>query len=774
MCKPLPIVWLMFGVLGLSHLPVQGQVIERMGWDYDRADLNWPDWSDPQKSKKQGNFRGANGYLEFDVAIERSNWYELWVGGVPTEWSRNLYVDGKPIFVEGVGSQDDVLPIDQRRRSKVDFKEVNLYLQAGQHTLRFERLGFPGALPSAWQLRLADQQPEQCVAGIITSSRIVPPGHTVTLELTASAYQPVTYQLKLTDQITGKVIDGPSIDIPQSMTPVMQTVQVPLTHEGFYLITAKVNGQSLRPSDMKAGYVLATPLKDDQNRTTSVSDLSLNGLFTDRAVLQRDKPLPVWGKAPSGDTLIVELADQKKSTTADLNGNWHVIFAPMQAGGPHELTVTDSKTIIKRRDILIGEVWLLSGQSNMGGPILQCLGGKEAASHANMPDVRLGFVYGQNESGQIADVGWMQAVAHDGNPNHLKRWIAIHYAFGKALHESLNVPIGLIAANRGGTVISTWVPESSAKNDPAFKAFYDQFWIYNAPANRQNRYLVELASDIRKWKKKLEKTGDGKKPAPPTLKPDMAWRNKPGQHYHSLIEPCAPYAMRGVLWYQGESDSKMAAIYPAKFKRMITDWRKAWGNPNMPFITVQISYGSGRYHKGSPDVDYGAELRQMQLKCASLPDVYMVASHDLMRPADNVHYLDKLPVGRRLALAAQAEIYGKDVLYHGPEFDALSIEGNQARVHFKHAEGGLKIKGEQLNGFAIAGADKQWHWADAKIDGQQVIVTSDQVASPIAVRYGWSGYRNANLFNGVGLPAPTFRTDDWPLASEGVTFNPTD
>ncbi len=750
------------------------QIIERNGWDYDRASLEWPQWVDVQKEKKQGALRGSIGYTEFDVQIPTTGWYELWEGGVPVEWSRSLYVDGKPMFVETIGSPDDVLPLAERRKQKLDFKEINLFLEAGKHTLRFERLGFPGVLPSKWQLRPSSESVSHRILGQVVSPRIVNPGQSVTLEITSSSPKQTNCQIILHEIITGQSVNGPEVELKTSEQPVTQKVEVQLPKSGLYLVTALIDGKKLRPADMKIGYVMATTLEKEKDDQTTITKLSLNGLFTDGVVLQRDKPLPIWGLAPTGQTVTVTLADQSQTTTANEQGHWKVTFKPLSAGGPHTLVATCDTQKITRKDVLVGEVWLLSGQSNMGGPILQCIGGKDAASQANMPNVRLGFVYPNGEAGQMRDVGWMKAVAHDGNPAHVKRWIAIHFAFAKKIHETLNVPVGLIAANRGGTLISTWVPEETAQTDPAYKGFNEQFWEYNAPANRQNRYIVKLVSEVRKWKSKYEKAPADKKPTAPKLRADMSWRNRPGQHYHGLIQPSAPFAMRGVLWYQGESDSKMSAIYPAKFKRLMADWRKAWDEPKLPFITVQISYGSGRFDDGQPGVEFGAEMRQMQLECAKLPDTYMVVSHDLMRPEDNVHYLDKLPVGDRLALAALAEIYGKDIVYQGPMFEKISVDNHKAILHFSHTHGGLKVKGETLNGFSIAGADRQWHWAKAHVDGQTVIVQSDAVAKPVAVRYGWSGYRNANLFNGAGLPAPTFRTDDWPLASDGNEFTSSD
>lgn len=750
----------------------QDQVIARKGWDYDRADLQWPKWSDVSKEKKKGTMYGPNGFTEFDVEIPKDNWYALWIAGVPVEWSRNLYVDGKPIFVESIGTRQDTLPVAERRKKKIDFKEINLYLTAGKHQLRFERLGFPGVLPSRWELRPATGQIDQCIAGTVTSQRVIKPGESIQLEIVGGASEVSQYQLILTEQLTGKVLEGPRVDFPASDQPVTKKVTVILPEKGLYLVTAKTQAKTLRPADMKIGYVMAAPLPDEKTQQ-AVTRLSLNGLFTDRVVLQRDKPLPIWGQAPAGQGVTVNIADQTATTTADVKGDWKVTLKPMSAGGPHKLQVKSAHQTITRSDVKVGEVWLLSGQSNMGGPLLTCIGGKEAAGKANDPDVRLGFVH-QNQQGKtIQNVGWMRAVCPDGNSAHLKRWLGIHFAFGTELHDALNIPIGLIAANRGGTYISTWTPESTMKTDPAFKPFYDQFWQYNTPANRQNRYLVKFAGEVNKWKKKVAKLAEGaKKPTPPKVKPDMPWRNRPGQHYAALIKPIAPFAIRGVLWYQGESDSKMAAVYLAKFQRMVSDWCKAWGEPNLPFITVQISYGSGHFDKGEPGVESGAEMRQMQIECAKQPDIYMVASHDLMRPEDNVHYLDKLPVGHRLALAARKEIYGQDVVYQGPMFHSISIDANKARLHFQHTDGGLKVKGDTLNGFSIAGKDQKWHWAKAKIEGDTVGVSSSQVSNPVAVRYGWSGYRNANLFNGAGLPAPTFRTDDWPLASVGITFKP--
>ena len=749
------------------------ETIARKGWSFDRSKFTWARWSDPKEQKARGALSGAAGWVEYDFTVPKDNWYALWIGGIPYEWDRNIYLDGKPVLCESIATTDDVLSRAEARKRGVNYKEANLYLRAGKHRIRFERLGFPGVLPSAWQLVPATGKPEECLFAEVAGRRIVAPGELVTLSVQGGAKQPTEYQLKLTDRLTNKTYPVGKIAFPASDKPLTRKATLTLPdQEGLYLITAETDGVVLRPADLKAGYVMA--VKDEVKKVESGDPkLALAGLFTDRAVLQRDKPLPIWGKAPPNQEVTVTLADQSAKAVADAHGDWRVTLKPMPAGGPHVLSVTCQDQTLSRRDILVGEVWLLSGQSNMGGPLLTCLGGEDAARKADMPTVRIGCVYGHTD-GLVNNIGWMPAVSK-GDPKNLRRWAGIHFGFGKAIHDALDVPVGLIAANRGGTIISTWTSVPAHKEDDAFRSFYDQYVAYTRPENSELRNINHTIHAISKWRKNVADVPEGKSPPkPPKLQARMRLHNSPGMHYDALIEPCSPYAMRGVLWYQGESDSRMAAIYPKRFACMVKNWRDIWKAPKMPFITVQISYGSGQFDdRPQPGDEKGAEMRDCQLKCSqTMPDVYMVVSQDLMRPEDNVHYLDKLPVGERLANAALAEVYGKDVVYQGPMYSRLSVEGPRARLHFSHTDGGLKSKGDKLKGFSIAGEDRVFHWADAEIDGDTVLVHADAVKHPVAVRYGWSGYRGANLFNGAGLPAPTFRTDDWPLSTEGCDFMP--
>jgi sialate O-acetylesterase len=463
--------------------------------------------------------------------------------------------------------------------------------------------------------------------------------------------------------------------------------------------------------------------------------LQLNGVFGDHAVLQREKPLPVWGWAPPGEEVTVTLAGRTARGVAGPGGRWQVTFAPLAAGGPHELKATlASGAAVVCRDVLIGEVWLFSGQSNMGGPLATCVGGPEAFAAADLPQVRLGLQYGTQSAGtadrRLGPSTWIAA----GRGAPIEKWIGIHFAFGAELHRRLQVPIGLVAANRGGTRISTWTSLAAHHAEPAF-----------APSL--------AAFEVAKTK-------------PPPAKPP-AVRNEPAFLYDELIAPLAPFALRGVLWYQGESDSPYAALYRRRFPVLIRDWRGLWGEPALPFIFAQIAYSEGKPHAGPPVESRQAELREAQALALATEHTAMIVTYDLVRPTDDVHFRDKLPVGERFARAALATVYGVSLEHRGPVFQRVQREDRRLRVHFTHAAG-LHARGGTPGGFILAGADQQWRWAEATLDGETVVLHHPDIPTPVAVRYNWTATPcGANLYNGSGLPAAGFRSDAWPVSTEG-------
>lgn len=753
-------------------------VINRDGWSYDRAEFREaPDKVESLKAAAKP--LALTGAAEYDITIPVTGWYELWLGECPPEWQRDVFVDGKTVSRLQLSTGADKL--DPMPRKGIQFKELNVFLTAGNHTLRFQRLGFPGFLPGVWELRLSQGNPAGSVRVSVDQRRIGEPGSSLTLKVQGGGTTgPTSYDLYWRNEVTEATTPAARVGFPASAAMQEKAVEVTMPEAGFYTLQGKVNEAWLRPSDLKAGYFLSAKSAARNTTNQDPNAFQLAAPFLDGVVLQREKPLPVWGWSAPGDAVTVSLAGQTLTGTADKSGRWQVTFKPLKSGGaPLELKAQSAtgKSIVCK-DVLVGEVWVLSGQSNMGGPLLQSTGGAAVAAAANSPDVRLMLASeGQPDSGggkRLGRMGWLKAVA-DGNPQkNLSKWNAIPFAFGTDISAALNVPVGLVSANRGGTYISTWISPELGERDSSLRAIIDTFAQEKQERIAELLHLIKLSGQIQKWRKEGEKAAAAGQPAPaaPVFTADLAPSNDFGQNYTGLIEPLSPLAIRGVLWYQGESDSSMAEAYRHRFPLMIQNWRALWKEPELPFLYVQIAYGKGDLYTGEPGDNRGAELKQAQLETLAVPHTAMVVTDDLMKPGDDVHYPDKLPVGHRLARAALAKVYGKDVAYSGPIYKAQRVEGDKIRLAFDFAQSGLATRnGEKPGGFTIAGADRKWVNADAVIDGETVVVSSPAVTKPVAVRYSWAEQPSGgNLINKAGLPSPVFRTDNWPMITSGVLW----
>lgn len=757
-------------VIGIGAQASEGK-IQRDGWSYDRQGLR----ATPEKiaeTKQAGKGFSIPGWVEYDIEVPKGGWYSLWLGGSPAGWPRDVFVDGKTVTrLQASLSEDELKPMPKKG---VQYKEANLFLSAGKHALRLQRYGSPGALPTVWELQPSAGKPGDSIRAWVEGSQIGAPGSPVAVKFLGGAPEPTAYELFWRNEVTGESLPAGKVEFAAATQPSEQTLKLTLPANGLYSLLAKSRGEILRPSDLKAGYFLVAPpapaAKKSGERT-----LQFAGIFQDGVILQRQKPLPVWGWAKPGDEVTVSLAGQTEKAAADSTGRWQVTFKAVEAGPLGELKAATGGHEIVCREVLAGEVWLLSGQSNMGGPLLSSTGGQDAARSANFPAVRLALLFGAQTSDgvwRLNPAPWMPAVAN-GNPENLKKWNGIHFAFGTRLNEALKVPVGVIAGNRGGTYLTTWASTATHEKEPSLKSVRDAFLKDDAERVPERVYLNKLAGDLAKWRNECEKAKAEGKPAPavPVLSATVPLVNYPALNYDSLIEPLAPFAIRGVLWYQGESDSGMAAEYRRRFPALIQNWRELWKDPDMPFLFVQIAYGSGDRFQGEPGDNAGAELKEAQQLTLSVPHTAMVVTNDLMKPGDNVHYLDKLPVGNRLAQAALATVYGQAVECSGPVYLNQKIEGGKIRLFFDHASG-LAAKDGKLGGFAIAGADKKWVWADAEIDGKTVVVSSAKVPNPVAVRYSWAESPcGGNLVNQAGLPSPVFRTDNWPLVTQGVMWD---
>lgn len=451
---------------------------------------------------------------------------------------------------------------------------------------------------------------------------------------------------------------------------------------------------------------------------TAQATVKPHNLFTGGAVLQQKIEVPIWGTARNGEKVTVEFNRQKIQTTAE-NGQWIVRLRPMNAGGPYTLKITGEDNEVIVQDVMIGEVWVCSGQSNMQWPVSASAGAQENIAGATDTMVRL-FTVPRRPAElpeKEVDGAWQFS-----SPKTVPDFSAVAYAFGKALRKARQVPIGLISTNYGGTVAEAWANRPDIYNDPDFR-----YLITNADSNRNNP-------------------------------------NRPAVLYNAMISPLLPYAIKGAIWYQGESNAGRAFEYRKLFPTMIRSWRNAWGQGEFPFLFVQLAPFMDISKE--PRESAWAELREAQtLTLRNSPHTGMAVITDLGEEKD-IHPKQKEPVGERLALAARALAYGEKIVYSGPIYDSLRIDGNRIILRFKNVGGGLVAKDGALKGFTIAGKDGKFVNANATIEGNTVVVTYPTVLEPVAVRYGWANFPVVNLFNKEGLPASPFRTDDFAMVTK--------
>jgi sialate O-acetylesterase len=474
------------------------------------------------------------------------------------------------------------------------------------------------------------------------------------------------------------------------------------------------------------------------------ADVKLPALISDGMVLQQGIDVPLWGWADEGEVVTVEFQNQKIAATAK-DGKWTVRLKKLKAGGPFTLTVS-GKNKIELKNVLVGEVWICSGQSNMQWRLNQTDNAEAEIAGAKYPMIRLFTVPRSEVDAPVTDV---KAAWKEASPETVPTFSAIGYYFGRDLHKARNVPIGLINNAVGGSPAESWMSAGVLNGDAEYKQFAAEY------PKRMERYEQALA----KYKEDAEKAKVENKPAP--RPPGRPWM--PSGLYNGMLAPLAPYAIKGAIWYQGESNAARAYQYRRLFPTMISDWRTIWGQGDFPFLFVQLAaFGPNGPKLGESD---WAELREAQLMTLSAsPKTGMAVAIDVGDIGD-IHPRNKQPVGARLALSARAVAYGEKIVHSGPVYKSMKIEGDKVSLSFNHTGGGLEARGGELKGFIIAGEDKVWHEAKAEIKGKRVIVTSAEVAKPVAVRYGWMKYPTCNLYHQEGLPATPFRTDDWP----GVT-----
>ena len=479
-----------------------------------------------------------------------------------------------------------------------------------------------------------------------------------------------------------------------------------------------------------------------------------NSLFCDNAVLQRGVSVPVWGTADNNEKITLEFAGQKLSTTA-ANGTWMIKLKPLKAGGPFEIVITGNNKIILK-NILVGEVWLCSGQSNMERQLGPRGGQKlidnwrdevlDAVNYRNIREFALPHVTSTQPQKEV-NAKW--AVC---DTISVKNFSAIGFFFGRELCKKYKVPIGLIHSSWGGTPAEKWTSRAVLESNPELKVLVDDYdkAIHDYPSKLEE-FKKNESEILKKWTSDTTLARQNNKPLPrkPTIPVDPEKSGDCGGLYNAMIAPLIPYAIKGVIWYQGETNSGRAKQYRTLFPAMINDWRNRWNNNQLPFLFVQIA----------PHRSITPELREAQLLAwQKLPQTSMIVTTDIGDSAD-IHPTHKRPVGERLALAARAIAYKESIEYTGPVYESMKITDGKTVLIFSHKGTGLVAKDGDLKGFVIAGADKKFVPATAIINGDKVIVSAVSIKEPIAVRYGWKNSPDVNLFNKENLPASPFRTD---------------
>lgn len=512
--------------------------------------------------------------------------------------------------------------------------------------------------------------------------------------------------------------------------------------------------------NLKAGmYLFAAAML---SAMTARADVKPASVFSDNMVLQRDKPLPVWGKADPGEKVTVKIAGQTQETTAGADGKWKLALAALKLGEPLEMTVAGKNTLLLK-NILVGDVWLCSGQSNMARPVPYAQNAAAELAAAQYPATRFFTVPNvtapDGPSDEITSTGWAACT-----PETAASFSAVGYFFGKYLHKELDVPIGLINSSWGGTPIEAWTDAESlaavASGAASQAASKRQVAAYDP---EKARAAHEAA--LTKWnddKAKVQAEGkEFKVPQPQFVESPLASRNYPSTLYNGMIAPLIPFAIRGVIWYQGESSVGLGKSYRIVFPAMIEGWRKNWGQGDFPFYYVQIANYGGAAQ--TPIQEHGwVDVQESQWATLALKNTGMAVTNDI-GDAKDVHPENKQDVGKRLALWALAKEYGRDIVYSGPLYKSCKIEGGKVRLFFDCVGGGLVSRdGQPLKRFAVAGEDKKFFHAKATIDGDTVLVSSKDVPHPVAVRYAWANNpEGANLANKEDLPASLFRTDQW-------------
>jgi sialate O-acetylesterase len=480
-------------------------------------------------------------------------------------------------------------------------------------------------------------------------------------------------------------------------------------------------------------------------------EVRLASPFTSHMVLQCETPVPVWGNAEPGEQVTVEFADQKKAITAGADGRWRIKLAPMKASAAScALKVSGSKTAqqLVLEDVLVGEVWLCSGQSNMDFTVAKTpkyyfagvTNEAEEVAAANYPNIRMFTGEWTRAYEPQPSVGgtWKPCT-----PENVREFSAVGYFFARDLQKELKVPVGIVTLTYGASTAQAWIRHEAITANPRLKPLLDAF------DEQVKNYVPPTEAELKAWQEAADKAKAAQRRAPRRPRPDPVQdQHNPTMMFNGMIAPFVGFAIRGVLWYQGESITAPRELFPLWNETLIKDWRALWGR-ELPFYFCQLA--ALENSSNSPQV------REWQAEALKLPNTAMAVTLDI-GDRKNVHPRDKAPLGNRLARIALARDYGRKIEYSGPQCESVASEGGALRLKFSHAAGGLVAKGGPLKTFEVAGADGKFVGTEAVIEGDTVVLRSADVAAPTTARYAWAAYPDGcNLSNGAGLPAAPFR-----------------